>query len=184
MTAPATPIITTERLRLRPFSADDTAAKFAIFSDPQVARYWSSEPWTDIAQAQAAIADALAAYRDGSELRLAIELRATGKVFGHVNLHHFFKQNRRCEIGYALASTHWGHGYATEALEAALDYGFRELDLNRVEADIDPANLASARLLERLGFRKEGYMQERWFVHGEMADTVFYGLLKRYWEAR
>ena len=184
MTAPATPIITTERLRLRPFTADDVAAKYAIFSDPQVARYWSSEPWTEMGQAQAAIADALAAYRDGSELRLAIELRATGQVFGHVNLHHFFKQNRRCELGYALASTHWGQGYATEALEAALGYGFRELDLNRVEADIDPGNLASARLLERLGFRKEGYMPERWFVHGQTADTVFYGLLKRYWDAR
>jgi ribosomal-protein-alanine N-acetyltransferase len=56
--------------------------------------------------------------------------------------------------------------------------------MNRIEADIDPRNDASARLLERLGFRKEGTMPERWFVHGEFADTAFYGLLKRYWDQR
>jgi RimJ/RimL family protein N-acetyltransferase len=91
---------------------------------------------------------------------------------------------RRCEIGYALASKHWGQGYATEALEALLDHGFRALGLNRVEADIDPHNVGSARVLEKLGFRQEGYMPERWIVHGEPADTAFYGLLRRYRDAR
>jgi RimJ/RimL family protein N-acetyltransferase len=61
-----------------------------------------------------------------------------------------------------------------------LDYGFKALDLNRVEADIDPRNTASARVLEKLGFRQEGYMPERWIVQGEPADTVYYGLLRRY----
>jgi len=178
------PILATDRLRLRPLTERDTAAQFAVFSDPAVARYWSGEPWTDIAQAEEEIAHALAGYRDRTSLRLAVELAATGEMIGNVNLLHFFEQNRRCEIRYALASAHWGHGYGAEALAAALDYGFSELDLNRVEADIDPRNAASARVLERLGFRKEGYMSERWIVHGEMADTVFYGLLKRYWQER
>lgn len=184
MSSYTTPILTTTRLTLRPLTAGDAADLFAVFSDPAVVRYWSAEPWTSIAFAESAIARALEGYRDGSEVRFGIELAETGALVGTVNLHRFFPQNRRCELGYALASRHWGKGFATEALEVALDYGFHELRLNRVEADIDPRNDASAAVLERLGFRKEGYMPERWFVHGQMADTVNYGLLRSYWDAR
>jgi [ribosomal protein S5]-alanine N-acetyltransferase len=176
------PVIETARLRLRPLVEADVAAHYAVFSDPDVARYWSREPWTDIAQAEESIEVILAAREDGSEARFGIELLSTGELIGNVGLHHFFAQNRRCEIGYALASKHWGQGYATEALRAAIRHGFDALDLNRIEADIDPRNVGSARVLEKLGFRKEGFMPERWIVFGEFADTVNYGLLKRYWD--
>jgi RimJ/RimL family protein N-acetyltransferase len=177
-------ILTTARLKLRWMTEADIPGHHAVFSDPLVARYWSSEPWTDIKQAEQSIAETMAAYRDGTGVRFGIELLATGELIGNASLHHFFERNRRCEIGYALGSKHWGQGYASEALEALLDHGFRALDLNRVEADIDPRNVGSARVLEKLGFRQEGYMPERWIVHGEPADTAFYGLLRRYWDAR
>ena len=70
-----------------------------------------------------------------------------------------------------------------EALRALLDFGFGELDLNRIEADIDPRNGASARTLERLGFTKEGYLRERWIVGDEVSDTALYGLLRREWRS-
>lgn len=184
MTSYCTPILTTNRLTLRPLTMAHTADLFAVFSDPEVVRFWGFDQWKSASLAEQAIADALQGYREQSAVRFGIELAATGRLIGTVNLHQFFPQNRRCEIGYALGSPYWGKGYATEALEAALDYGFHELRLNRVEADIDPDNTASAALLERLGFRKEGYMPERWFVHGRMADTVNYGLLRSYWDAR
>ena len=174
--------LTTGRLKLRWMIEDDVAGHYAVFADPVVARYWSSEPWTDIEQSRQAIAAAMAAYADGSGLRFGIELLATGELIGNASLHHFFEQNRRCEIGYALAGKHWGQGYATEALRALIGHGFDALGLNRIEADIDPRNAGSARVLEKLGFRKEGYMPERWIVGGEMADTAFYGLLRRYWD--
>lgn len=183
MPALAPIVLTTKRLRLRWMDERDTAAHFAVFSDPAVARYWSRAPWTEMAQAAESIAATLADYASGASVRFGIELRATGELIGNAALHHFFEENRRCEIGYALGSRHWGQGYAGEALRALLDYGFRTLDLNRVEADIDPRNGASGRVLEKLGFRKEGYMPERWIVAGELCDTVNYGLLKRYWDA-
>jgi ribosomal-protein-alanine N-acetyltransferase len=180
-----TPVtLATERLKLRPMTEHDLSAHFAVFSDPEVARYWSREPWTDIAQAEESIKAIMAAREDGSEARFGIELQSTGELIGNVGLHHFFEQNRRCEIGYALSSKHWGQGIATEALRAAIRYGFDALNLNRIEADIDPRNIGSGRVLEKLGFRKEGYMPERWIVFGEMADTVNYGLLRRYWDER
>jgi ribosomal-protein-alanine N-acetyltransferase len=177
---PAT--LTTARLKLRPLIEADIPAHYAVFADPEVARYWSREPWTELAQAEESIRAGMAAAADGSEVRFGIELLSTGELIGNVGLHHFFEQNRRCEIGYALASKHWGQGYATEALRAAIQHGFDALHLNRIEADIDPRNIGSARVLEKLGFRKEGYMPERWIVFGEFADTVNYGLLKRYWD--
>lgn len=176
-------VLTTERLKLRPMSEADIPAYFAVFSDPEVARYWSREPWTDIAQAEESLRAIKADCDDGSGVRFGIELLSSGEMIGDAGLHHFFDQNRRCEIGYALASRHWGQGYATEALRAIIRYGFDALDLNRIEADIDPRNIGSSRVLEKLGFRKEGHMPERWFVFGEFADTVNYGLLRRYWEA-
>jgi RimJ/RimL family protein N-acetyltransferase len=179
-----TPVLTTARLVLRPLATADAAGLFAVFSDPAVVRFWSAEAWTDISFAETAIARALEAYRDETEIRFAVELATTRELIGTVNLHHFFNQNNRCELGYAIASAHWGKGYASEALEAALDHGFREVGLNRVEADIDPRNAASGRVLEKLGFRKEGYMPQRWLVHGDYADTVNYGLLRSYWDER
>jgi len=170
----------TPRLRLRWMDEDDAEAHYAVFSDPEVARYWSSGPWTALDQAHEHIAATQAAYADGSGMRLGIELRETGKLIGSASLHHFVDASRRCELGYALARAHWGSGYVSEALRALLGYGFTAQDLNRVEADIDPRNAASARVLEKLGFRKEGFMPERWIVQGEPADTVFYGLLRRY----
>jgi RimJ/RimL family protein N-acetyltransferase len=173
----------TPRLKLRWMDERDTDAHYAVFSDPAVTRYWSSEPWTDIGFAVRAIARIGAAYADGSELRFALERLDTGEMIGNCALHHFVEASRRCELGYAVGSAHWGKGYVSEALRALLAYGFVTLDLNRVEADIDPRNDASARVLEKLGFRREGFMPERWIVHGEAADTVNYGLLRRYWNA-
>lgn len=176
-------ILETERLRLRWITPGDAEALFAVLSDPLVTQYWSGGPWTSIEQAHKSIADSLANYADGSGLRFVIELAGTPGMIGYVSLHHFVDASRRCEVGYALARPYWNQRYAGEALGAVIDYGFRELDLNRIEADIDPANVASARLLERYGFRKEGYMPERWIVNGQPADTVYYGLLRSYRDA-
>ena len=78
----------------------------------------------------------------------------------------------------------WGQGLMHEALTALLDHGFGTWNLNRVEADIDPRNRASARTLERLGFCREGLLRERWIVGGEVCDSALYGLLQRDWLAR
>lgn len=177
-------VLNTARLTLRPFTQGDAASLFRIFSDAAVVRFWSNGAWTGLAQAEKMIEEALAAYREGGLCRYAITLRDTDELIGICNLRGFFEQNRRCELGYALGSAWWGRGYAAEALESLLGHAFSALDMNRIEADIDPRNEASKRLLERLGFRQEGYMPERWIVHGEKADTAFYGLLRRYWDER
>lgn len=177
-------VLRTARLTLRPLIAEDAGAVFATYSDPEVVRYWSGEPWTGIARAEDYIAGGARDIADGSAMRLGVVLTATGDWLGQVSLHHFDAQNRRCELGYALMRAHWGHGYIGEALDALLGFGFDALDLNRVEADIDPRNLPSRRAVERMGFKEEGLLRERWLVNGEVCDTVFYGLLRREWLSR
>jgi RimJ/RimL family protein N-acetyltransferase len=174
----------TARLRLRWLTAADAPAQYALFSDPALRRYGASPAWTDRAQADAAVAAQLAAYADGSSLLFAITLAATGEVIGNTRLYGFFDQNKRADLGYILARAHQGRGYMHEALTASLDHACGALDLNRIEADVDPRNTASRQALERLGFVQEGYLRERWIVDNEICDTVFYGLLRRDWRSR
>ena len=173
----------TARLLLRPLRHEDAHALFGVFSDPQVMRYWSSSPWTDVERARKMIGEDLAAMARGEYIRLGLETREGNEIVGTCTLFDFAPQCRRAELGYALKSTSWGRGYMHEALAALLGHGFAALDLNRVEADVDPRNLASTRSLVRLGFRKEGHLRERWIVGGEVSDSDLYGLLRRDWSA-
>lgn len=175
--------IRTTRLLLRPYRASDAPAVFAIFSDPKVMQYWSTPPWTDIEQAHAAIGRDLQAHESGEALRLGIERVADGALIGQCTLFNLSAGSRRAEIGYCLASSAWGQGYMEEALRALVDYGFGSLGLNRIEADIDPRNEASARSLERLGFVREGLLRQRWIVDGLVSDSALYGLLAQDWAA-
>ena len=105
-------------------------------------------------------------------------------MLGHTALFNFNEQSGRADIGYGLARAHWGQGVMNEALTAIVDYGFGPLGLRRLEADIDPRNLASLRALERLGFEREGLLRERWVVADEISDSVLMGLLARTWRER
>lgn len=173
--------LTTARLVLRPFQPNDAEPLFAIFSEPKVMRYWSHAPWASVAQAQELIAKDQQALPAGEHLRLGMEIQGTGELIGMCTLFHLSAQCRRAEIGYGMSSRFWGQGYMHEALTALLEFGFGDLDLNRIEADIDPRNVASARSLERLGFHKEGHLRERWIVDGEVSDSGLYGLLRSEW---
>lgn len=175
--------LTTERLLLRPLRADDADALFRMHADPLTMRYMSTPPWPSLAQAEELIAKDLAALPAGQHLRLGLTERGAGALVGTCSLFAFNEPCRRAEIGYALARPAWGAGLMNEALRAVLAFAFGELHLNRIEADIDPRNGASAKSLERLGFMREGLLRERWIVDGEVSDTALYGLLLRDWLA-
>ncbi len=177
-------VLRTPRLRLRPLEHPDAAALFAIFADLRVARYLSKPPWTSIEVARERLARDIEAMRAGRYVCLGILAEGDGTLLGECSLFNFHEQSRRAELGYTLAFDCWGNGYMTEALSSLLEFGFAELSLHRVEADVDPRNVASARTLERLGFKKEGHLRERWIVAGEVSDSSLYGLLARDWGAR
>jgi RimJ/RimL family protein N-acetyltransferase len=177
-------LLHTGRLCLRPLAETDAPALFGLFSDPEVMRYWSTSPWTQLEQAQAMIADAAEGVRSGRHLRLAATQAETGQLIGTCSLFNLYRSSQRAEIGYALGRAFWGQGLMHEALSALVAMAFGDWGLRRLEADIDPRNTASARALERLGFREEGLLRERWVVNGEVSDSGLYGLLAAEWRAR
>ena len=173
--------LATERLKLRWIVEADAPALLAIYGDPVVARYLSRPAFTEMAQAEKLVATASACYADGSSVNFAVERREDAAVIGTCMLFRFHRESRRAEIGYSMARAFWGQGYMHEALQSLIDYAFGPLGLNRLEADIDPRNANSAKSLERLGFKAEGVLRERWIVAGEVSDTGYYGLLRREW---
>jgi RimJ/RimL family protein N-acetyltransferase len=173
--------LATERLVIRFLYEADLPALYAIYSNAEVMRYWSYAPWTEMEQARQMLQDTLSGYQNGSGLRVGIERQSDRALLGMCSLFQFHLPSRRAELGYALGRPYWGSGYMHEALQTFVDYAFNTLNLNRLEADIDPRNLASAKTLERLGFKLEGLLRERWIVGDEITDTGLYGLLHREW---
>lgn len=172
-----------QRIKLRWLEDRDASDLFDLYSDPEVMRYWSHAPWSTLEQARMAIDEAHSDYATGASLHCAIEHRATGALIGSCALYAFAAQNRCASLGYLLSRAHWGQGYLSESMRILLDHAFTELELNRVEVDVHCCNTASARALERLGFRREGCMRERWIVEGRKHDTESYGLLRSDWLA-
>ncbi|MEK8052426.1 GNAT family N-acetyltransferase [Ideonella sp. DXS22W] len=173
------------RVLLRPMTPADAPALFALHADAQVMRYWSTPPWTDPQQAIERLQADAHAHALGLHLRLAIARReAPGALLGACTLFDLDAEQGRAEIGYALQPAAWGQGLMHEALTLLINHGFDDFGLRRIEADIDPRNTASGRVLQALGFQREGLLRERWRVGGELSDSALYGLLHRDWTNR
>ncbi len=176
-----TPTLNTARLRLRPFARADADALFALHSDPVVLRYWDAPPWVERARADRFIATCQQIAQEGSGARLAMDRRADAAFVGWCGLTSYDPNHRSASLGYCLTEAAWGVGYATEAARALLEWAFDSLELNRVQAEADTRNAASARVLEKLGFVREGTLREDCVVNGDVSDSWVYGLLRREW---
>lgn len=174
-----TPTLQTARLRLRPFGEADADDLFALHSDAHVLRYWDSPPWRDHARAARFLATCRRLAEEGTGARLAVERE--GAFLGWCGLSSWNPDYRSAALGYCFGEAAWGHGYATEAARELLRWSFGALDLNRVQAETDTRNLASARVLEKLGFVREGTLREDCVVDGDVSDSWVYGLLRREW---
>ena len=182
MSSLATPTLHTARLRLRPFDDADSDALFAMHSSAHVLRYWDSPPWREPERADRFLASCRQMAEDGSGVRLAMKLVSDGAFLGWCSLTRWNPDFRSAAMGYCLTDTAWGQGYATEAAGAVLQWAFDTLDLNRIQAEADTRNVASARVLEKLGFEREGTLREDCVVNGEVSDSWVYGLLRRDWQ--
>ncbi|GAA1284287.1 GNAT family protein [Saccharothrix xinjiangensis] len=168
-------MLVSERLVLRRFRPGDAEAFAAYRSDPEVARYQAWDTPLSLEQAAAAVARHAAADPDRvGWFPYAIAL--DGELIGDigVNLH----ENRgQADIGFSLATPFQGRGYATEAVERVVRHLLLDRGLHRVSAECDPRNTASARLLDRVGFRREGLRRENTWLRGEWVDDLLFGLL-------
>jgi ribosomal-protein-alanine N-acetyltransferase len=176
-----TPTLETPRLRLRPFADADADALFELQSNAFVLRYWDAPPWTERARARRFISACRRMADEGTGARLAMDRASDGAFLGWCTLSRWNPVYRSASLGYCLDDAAWGQGYATEAARALLLWAFDTLDLNRVQAETDTRNVASARVLEKLGFVREGTLREDCVVNGEVSDSWVFGLLRREW---
>ena len=175
------PTLHTARLRLRPFTDADVDVLFALHSSSTVLRYWDAPPWRERVRAERFIVACRQMAEDGTGARLALDRVADGAFLGWCSLKRWNAVHRSASLGYCLEEAAWGHGYATEAADALLRWAFDTLDLNRVQAETDTRNVASACVLEKLGFVREGTLREDCVVDGEVSDSWVYGLIRREW---
>jgi ribosomal-protein-alanine N-acetyltransferase len=176
------PTLYTDRLRLRPFTESDADDLYALHSNAEVLRYWDSPPWDEPARADRFIVACRQMAGDGTGARVAVERSADGVFLGWCSVSQWNPTYRSASLGYCYNAASWGHGYATEAARALLEWAFDMMDLNRIQAEADTRNAASARVLEKLGFVREGTLREDCIVNGEVSDSWVYGLLRREWK--
>ena len=178
----STPTLHTVRLQLRPFNDSDANALFALHSNAYVLRYWDSPPWSNRLRAERFITTCRQIAEAGTGTRLAVDRVSDAAFIGWCSLTRWNPDYRSASMGYCFDDAAWGQGYATEAARALLEWAFDTLDLNRVQAETDTRNAASARVLEKLGFVREGTLREDCVVNGEVSDSWVYGLIRREWQ--
>lgn len=174
------PSIETPRLILREIIMSDAKSLFAIHSDPERMRWYGNDPMKDLSAAKDMVR-AFAAWRTLANpgVRWGIQIKGEKKLIGTVGLFSWNRNWQRCMLGYELARLEQGKGYMREALLHVLPWGFEQMALNRVEAQIHPENLPSLHLALKLGFVREGLLREMGFWDGKYHDMLQLGLLRR-----
>lgn len=176
--------LTTDRLRMREFRLDDWPAVFAYQVDPQYLRYYEWESRTaEEVQAFVAMLEALQHETPRTKFQLVIELKSTGKLIGNCGIRLTAHGSHEANIGYELAPVHWRKGYGSEAAREMVRFGFEELKLQRVEAEIVADNLGSAGVLTNVGMREEGRLRNKLFYKGRTWDRLLFAVLREEWMA-
>jgi ribosomal-protein-alanine N-acetyltransferase len=173
------PIIETERLILRGPKPEDLQRVYEIHPDAEVMRYYGVLPYDSVEKAKKHLNWLCSLFREDKGLRPVITLKDEDVYIGDIGFYDFESKHSRAEVGYILGKDYWGKGIMTEALGAVLSYGFSEMNLNRVQALIDPRNIASKTVVEKQGFSYEGTFRKYEYEYGEYIDLDMYSLLRR-----
>lgn len=176
------PELVTPRLVLRRMEAASAPGLFALRRDPEVMRYVEREPPETIAEIEELISQNEQGLQNQACIAWSLWTRESPRFCGTIGYWRMQPEHDRAEVGYMLARDWWGKGLASEALQAALEYGFQSMGMHSVSADVNPDNSASIRLLERHGFVREAYFRENFLWRGNYLDSAVFGLLKQDWE--
>lgn len=182
MLSPRYPLIT-QRLLLRPFGDDDLDPLYAIQRREDVTRYlyWEPRSREQVVEMLERRKKMTAIAEEGEGLYLAAVLKEAGILVGDFTLAWRSREHQLGEIGFEMHPDHHGKGYATEGAAVLLRLGFEELGLHRIIGRCDARNAASARLMERLGMRREAHLRENELIKGEWTDEVVYAMLASEW---
>jgi ribosomal-protein-alanine N-acetyltransferase len=176
------PELSTERLILRKMTEKDAKALFQIWSDDEVTKYMNMNSFMNIDQTLYMVDFLNNLFKKKEGIRWGIFRKNDDTLIGTCGFNTWIKRSSRGEIGYELGQKYWGNGYATEALKEVIRFGFEETLLNRVEAFVVPEASRSIKVLEKLGFKKEGTLREYGFWSNRYWDEYIYSLLRKDWK--
>lgn len=173
------PVLKTQRLILRQLRQEDAADVYHYFSTDQVTAFYDLDRFTEVQQAEDLIQFWNNRFDSLQGIRWGITLRSEDRVIGTCGFFNWSKKHYRAEIGYELSPEYWSQGYMIEVLESAIDFGFKDLGFNRIQALIHPENVKSRGLLEKSGFTEEGLLNEYYFKKDRFVDAVIFSKLKK-----
>jgi len=146
-------------------------------------KHYGLEPFQSVEDALNEISWYESILDENTGIRWGITLKEENKVIGSCGFLEMVDQHHRSDIGFELSKQHWGKGLASEALEAVVTYGFKEMNLQRIQALIEPPNIPSQKLVEKHGFVKEGLLRKYEYTCGKFDDLYMYSLLKEEFDA-
>jgi RimJ/RimL family protein N-acetyltransferase len=176
--------LATERLLIRALTPDDLERHYTMFSDPDIVRYLYFGPF-DHAAAEEHLArrSMVELPSEGGWINFGVEVKGEGVLIGELAMGFISAAHAHYEVGYVFDAAYEGHGYATEGAAMIVELAFAGLGAHRVSGRLDARNVPSARVLERLGMRREALFVENEFVKGEWTDELVYAILESEWRA-
>ncbi|PLK50152.1 GNAT family N-acetyltransferase [Uliginosibacterium sp. TH139] len=180
---PPFPTLKTDRLVLREIVEEDSPTLFSIYGDADLMRWLGVDPLPN-QEAVSHLVKIFSSWRNipNPGFYWGIQQKDTNALIGTIGLFAWNRSWKKCSIGYELAHSAQGKGFMQEALVATLSWGFREMELNRVEAQVHPNNLASLKSVRRQGFVEEGCLRKVGFWGGCFHDLLQFSLLSTEWE--
>lgn len=173
------PVLETERLILRQLRLEDAADLYHYFSTDAVTAFYDLDSFTELIQAEDLIKNWSDRFNNDLGIRWGITLKSEDRIIGTCGYFNWAKKHFKAEIGYELAPEYWNQGYMSEAVESVIRFGFKEFELNRIQALIHPNNVNSRKLLEKTRFTEEGLLNEYYFKKNRFVDAVIFSRLKK-----
>jgi len=173
------PEFETERLRFRKIYVSDAKEIFLIRSNDNVMRFMDVPRHHSISDSEKLIETAEESYKNETGMNWAIIEKHSQSFIGYIGFIRIFSEHCRAEIGYVLKPEYWGKGYMYETINRMARFGFENMKLHSIEANVNPLNERSKKVLERVGFKKEAHFRENYLFNGEFLDSIIYSLLEK-----
>lgn len=177
------PKIETENLLLRKLKLEDEHDIFEYAQDSEVTKYVMWEPHFSSVESLYFIQIVIGQYNQNQPSSWGIEHKKDKKLIGTIGFTNWAKEHKRAEIGFVISRNYWNKGYATEALKRIIKFGFIEMQLNRIEARCEVSNVASSKVLDKVGMKCEGILRNQMFVKEKFRDYKIYSILKNEFRA-
>ncbi|KLU65770.1 putative ribosomal N-acetyltransferase YdaF [Desulfosporosinus acididurans] len=177
-----TQTIITQRLILRKFEIADTQSVFETWmSDPEVQNNYGENACETISETQQILEKWISSYDSNEFYRWSIILKETNRNIGQIAFYLMDSKNQRADVEYCIGQSFWGNGYASEALKALIEYAFRNVGINRVQAFHRSKNILSGKVLQKSGMKYEGTLRQYLIHKDEFDDCIMYAIIRDDW---